>query len=122
MIRRPPRSTLSSSSAASDVYKRQPFIADIPRIDGQSPNLILIKNQFISRSIHRKRFLFGVDVTCKNNRRFNNQSGNKKTTKLFCFLYVYIILKSIFTGRRPIRKGKFGRWKKMLKIIPDREI
>src|SRR5674536_135744 len=26
MIRRPPRSTLSSSSAASDVYKRQPFI------------------------------------------------------------------------------------------------
>ena len=29
MIRRPPRSTLSSSSAASDVYKRQKkFIAD----------------------------------------------------------------------------------------------
>ena len=28
MIRRPPRSTLSSSSAASDVYKRQ--IKDIP--------------------------------------------------------------------------------------------
>eukprot|EP00658_Telonema_sp_P-2_P049538 TRINITY_DN37689_c0_g1_i1.p3 TRINITY_DN37689_c0_g1~~TRINITY_DN37689_c0_g1_i1.p3 ORF type:complete len:119 (+),score=12.20 TRINITY_DN37689_c0_g1_i1:125-481(+) len=27
MIRRPPRSTLSSSSAASDVYKRQPFLA-----------------------------------------------------------------------------------------------
>src|SRR5664280_3877273 len=26
MIRRPPRSTLSSSSAASDVYKRQDFI------------------------------------------------------------------------------------------------
>src|SRR5664279_106574 len=26
MIRRPPRSTLSSSSAASDVYKRQPFL------------------------------------------------------------------------------------------------
>src|SRR5664280_3765489 len=25
MIRRPPRSTLSSSSAASDVYKRQPY-------------------------------------------------------------------------------------------------
>eukprot|EP00658_Telonema_sp_P-2_P049367 TRINITY_DN37536_c0_g1_i3.p1 TRINITY_DN37536_c0_g1~~TRINITY_DN37536_c0_g1_i3.p1 ORF type:complete len:103 (+),score=32.16 TRINITY_DN37536_c0_g1_i3:123-431(+) len=27
MIRRPPRSTLSSSSAASDVYKRQPCLA-----------------------------------------------------------------------------------------------
>ena len=26
MLRRPPRSTLSSSSAASDVYKRQPYI------------------------------------------------------------------------------------------------
>eukprot|EP00658_Telonema_sp_P-2_P028170 TRINITY_DN21634_c0_g1_i1.p1 TRINITY_DN21634_c0_g1~~TRINITY_DN21634_c0_g1_i1.p1 ORF type:complete len:108 (-),score=5.52 TRINITY_DN21634_c0_g1_i1:215-538(-) len=26
MIRRPPRSTLSSSSAASDVYKRQSFV------------------------------------------------------------------------------------------------
>ena len=26
MIRRPPRSTLSSSSAASDVYKRQAYI------------------------------------------------------------------------------------------------
>src|SRR5678816_4895486 len=30
MIRRPPRSTLDRSSAASDVYKRQPY--------GQSPN------------------------------------------------------------------------------------
>eukprot|EP00656_Telonema_subtile_P000769 TRINITY_DN10369_c0_g1_i3.p2 TRINITY_DN10369_c0_g1~~TRINITY_DN10369_c0_g1_i3.p2 ORF type:complete len:226 (+),score=26.06 TRINITY_DN10369_c0_g1_i3:105-782(+) len=29
MIRRPPRSTLSSSSAASDVYKRQAFISDL---------------------------------------------------------------------------------------------
>eukprot|EP00658_Telonema_sp_P-2_P061364 TRINITY_DN50067_c0_g1_i1.p1 TRINITY_DN50067_c0_g1~~TRINITY_DN50067_c0_g1_i1.p1 ORF type:complete len:379 (+),score=67.49 TRINITY_DN50067_c0_g1_i1:140-1276(+) len=28
MIRRPPRSTLSSSSAASDVYKRQPFFLE----------------------------------------------------------------------------------------------
>src|SRR5664280_3867677 len=28
MIRRPPRSTLSSSSAASDVYKRQPLVGD----------------------------------------------------------------------------------------------
>src|SRR5665648_361918 len=27
MIRRPPRSTLSSSSAASDVYKRQHFVS-----------------------------------------------------------------------------------------------
>src|SRR5664280_411740 len=30
MIRRPPRSTLSSSSAASDVYKRQAYILKFP--------------------------------------------------------------------------------------------
>src|SRR5665648_763977 len=30
MIRRPPRSTLSSSSAASDVYKRQEFLCLLP--------------------------------------------------------------------------------------------
>src|SRR5450756_1297652 len=32
MIRRPPRSTQSRSSAASDVYKRQPIQAGIPGI------------------------------------------------------------------------------------------
>eukprot|EP00658_Telonema_sp_P-2_P017343 TRINITY_DN16728_c0_g1_i2.p1 TRINITY_DN16728_c0_g1~~TRINITY_DN16728_c0_g1_i2.p1 ORF type:complete len:117 (-),score=27.26 TRINITY_DN16728_c0_g1_i2:126-476(-) len=31
MIRRPPRSTLSSSSAASDVYKRQPLDKELSR-------------------------------------------------------------------------------------------
>src|SRR5665648_513407 len=33
MIRRPPRSTLSSSSAASDVYKRQPIYTDIRMVE-----------------------------------------------------------------------------------------
>src|SRR5665648_1280365 len=33
MIRRPPRSTLSSSAAASDVYKRQPFGLAVARED-----------------------------------------------------------------------------------------
>src|SRR5664280_3697265 len=38
MIRRPPRSTLSSSSAASDVYKRQDTIlASGGLLDGQPP-------------------------------------------------------------------------------------
>src|SRR5674536_231192 len=35
MIRRPPRSTLSSSSAASDVYKRQVGISSIAALRGQ---------------------------------------------------------------------------------------
>src|SRR5450756_3079297 len=36
MIRRPPRSTQSRSSAASDVYKRQPMIGAAVRFDGQA--------------------------------------------------------------------------------------
>src|SRR5674536_195419 len=36
MIRRPPRSTLSSSSAASDVYKRQPLLRG-PAQDAEVP-------------------------------------------------------------------------------------
>eukprot|EP00658_Telonema_sp_P-2_P010576 TRINITY_DN13988_c0_g1_i2.p1 TRINITY_DN13988_c0_g1~~TRINITY_DN13988_c0_g1_i2.p1 ORF type:complete len:349 (-),score=72.29 TRINITY_DN13988_c0_g1_i2:304-1350(-) len=36
MIRRPPRSTLSSSSAASDVYKRQPTVAGEPQPETQT--------------------------------------------------------------------------------------
>src|SRR5664279_6633531 len=40
MIRRPPRSTLSSSSAASDVYKRQVYY----RGDGESRWLLLKTN------------------------------------------------------------------------------
>src|SRR5664280_2350506 len=42
MIRRPPRSTLSSSSAASDVYKRQQFLGPFvyppgPQTGGKAP-------------------------------------------------------------------------------------
>eukprot|EP00656_Telonema_subtile_P015710 TRINITY_DN18261_c0_g1_i5.p1 TRINITY_DN18261_c0_g1~~TRINITY_DN18261_c0_g1_i5.p1 ORF type:complete len:267 (+),score=58.12 TRINITY_DN18261_c0_g1_i5:81-881(+) len=39
MIRRPPRSTLSSSSAASDVYKRQDFIGRLGQVDGRIESL-----------------------------------------------------------------------------------
>src|SRR5674536_362253 len=48
MIRRPPRSTLSSSSAASDVYKRQGFLdsylADAP-VQPQLPRRTLVLDQ-----------------------------------------------------------------------------
>ena len=36
MIRRPPRSTLSSSSAASDVYKRQKYVQQLEEISKSS--------------------------------------------------------------------------------------
>ena len=38
MIRRPPRSTLDRSSAASDVYKRQELDALVPNRDNSSVN------------------------------------------------------------------------------------
>ena len=48
MIRRPPRSTLSSSSAASDVYKRQslnqPFLIIQNFFDRNDPYIILNRN------------------------------------------------------------------------------
>eukprot|EP00656_Telonema_subtile_P027674 TRINITY_DN29806_c0_g1_i1.p1 TRINITY_DN29806_c0_g1~~TRINITY_DN29806_c0_g1_i1.p1 ORF type:complete len:106 (+),score=29.38 TRINITY_DN29806_c0_g1_i1:1-318(+) len=42
MVRRPPRSTLSSSSAASDVYKRQGFGSFQPSLHrgGAAPGLV----------------------------------------------------------------------------------
>eukprot|EP00658_Telonema_sp_P-2_P031114 TRINITY_DN23358_c0_g1_i2.p1 TRINITY_DN23358_c0_g1~~TRINITY_DN23358_c0_g1_i2.p1 ORF type:complete len:186 (-),score=29.13 TRINITY_DN23358_c0_g1_i2:2-559(-) len=46
MIRRPPRSTLSSSSAASDVYKRQPYSVD----KGKLPNIqCIVAGRVLSR-------------------------------------------------------------------------
>src|SRR5664280_3929026 len=59
MIRRPPRSTLSSSSAASDVYKRQ---GDLQAIQQQSRKLVvdLVAEQRLHH-LHQ-RHLDGVAV------------------------------------------------------------
>eukprot|EP00828_Plagiopyla_frontata_P008435 TRINITY_DN141_c0_g1_i1.p1 TRINITY_DN141_c0_g1~~TRINITY_DN141_c0_g1_i1.p1 ORF type:complete len:386 (-),score=46.90 TRINITY_DN141_c0_g1_i1:83-1240(-) len=67
MLRRPPRSTLSSSSAASDVYKRQvmidafynsgPFIVMNPNTGAQQTNL-----QYNSQSIISQTNLLYIDV------------------------------------------------------------
>ena len=48
MIRRPPRSTLSSSSAASDVYKRQGSLCPVhlsttPSISGSTPSQVCLR-------------------------------------------------------------------------------
>eukprot|EP00658_Telonema_sp_P-2_P060845 TRINITY_DN49655_c0_g1_i1.p1 TRINITY_DN49655_c0_g1~~TRINITY_DN49655_c0_g1_i1.p1 ORF type:complete len:131 (+),score=25.84 TRINITY_DN49655_c0_g1_i1:138-530(+) len=52
MIRRPPRSTLSSSSAASDVYKRQPWTSSLLRtLENQSDNM-----NFIIKLVHRESY------------------------------------------------------------------
>eukprot|EP00658_Telonema_sp_P-2_P080614 TRINITY_DN8055_c0_g1_i2.p1 TRINITY_DN8055_c0_g1~~TRINITY_DN8055_c0_g1_i2.p1 ORF type:complete len:107 (+),score=34.35 TRINITY_DN8055_c0_g1_i2:68-388(+) len=49
MIRRPPRSTLSSSSAASDVYKRQPFAF-----------LLISTTMFVGYAMNALVFVVGV--------------------------------------------------------------
>eukprot|EP00658_Telonema_sp_P-2_P003590 TRINITY_DN11339_c0_g1_i3.p2 TRINITY_DN11339_c0_g1~~TRINITY_DN11339_c0_g1_i3.p2 ORF type:complete len:176 (-),score=52.40 TRINITY_DN11339_c0_g1_i3:50-577(-) len=49
MIRRPPRSTLSSSSAASDVYKRQGINAEY---GGQADNRMESRMELVLRNCH----------------------------------------------------------------------
>ena len=45
MIRRPPRSTLDRSSAASDVYKRQAILGDLLGISPFEHGLIIVEGQ-----------------------------------------------------------------------------
>ena len=61
MIRRPPRSTLDRSSAASDVYKRQLLFTAFNTRD-----LETYKNYFSEdlEFFHDKGGLTGYDVTC----------------------------------------------------------
>src|SRR5680860_1313272 len=44
MIRRPPRSTQSRSSAASDVYKRQPVVESVLAPPGPIPNPVVTRH------------------------------------------------------------------------------
>src|SRR5665648_814949 len=48
MIRRPPRSTLSSSSAASDVYKRQSTVGRLALFRISSPSLAFVPESLIT--------------------------------------------------------------------------
>src|SRR5665648_1288574 len=61
MIRRPPRSTLSSSSAASDVYKRQGV--NIPNISMDIPSLTEKDYQDILFGIENKVDFIGLSFT-----------------------------------------------------------
>src|SRR5450756_2857111 len=71
MIRRPPRSTQSRSSAASDVYKRQPldllgylrvwpFRIELPASDSRMPEILFLSLIHISRA-HETRH----DLVCR---------------------------------------------------------
>eukprot|EP00658_Telonema_sp_P-2_P037281 TRINITY_DN26824_c0_g1_i2.p1 TRINITY_DN26824_c0_g1~~TRINITY_DN26824_c0_g1_i2.p1 ORF type:complete len:176 (+),score=46.29 TRINITY_DN26824_c0_g1_i2:87-614(+) len=65
MIRRPPRSTLSSSSAASDVYKRQVLLAllALQRVSGQSTDATLSS---VVLTCNQGTNVFGGDIgTCE---------------------------------------------------------
>ena len=65
MIRRPPRSTLASSSAASDVYKRQEKTF---RHDGNG----LIKNGLVG-------YWYGIPVVITNNGTWDNSKKECKS-------------------------------------------
>ena len=73
MIRRPPRSTLSSSSAASDVYKRQPLLhhalqgAPLGGGRGQPRG----GNEFIAHQVAREEF--AGEGTRRTDARHNGQ-------------------------------------------------
>eukprot|EP00656_Telonema_subtile_P038305 TRINITY_DN4302_c0_g1_i3.p1 TRINITY_DN4302_c0_g1~~TRINITY_DN4302_c0_g1_i3.p1 ORF type:complete len:365 (-),score=53.18 TRINITY_DN4302_c0_g1_i3:163-1257(-) len=63
MIRRPPRSTLSSSSAASDVYKRQPFQC-VPHLIALSCDVESKLSEIahtLVQTVHEKRAEFCAD-------------------------------------------------------------
>src|SRR5450756_2885638 len=49
MIRRPPRSTQSRSSAASDVYKRQVLDGEVQRVGGEVGAVHLVRRQVAER-------------------------------------------------------------------------
>eukprot|EP00658_Telonema_sp_P-2_P014154 TRINITY_DN15368_c0_g2_i8.p1 TRINITY_DN15368_c0_g2~~TRINITY_DN15368_c0_g2_i8.p1 ORF type:complete len:149 (-),score=25.34 TRINITY_DN15368_c0_g2_i8:60-506(-) len=59
MIRRPPRSTLSSSSAASDVYKRQSEGRSVPKPPTPTRG-ILHRNQANQEFVHHARAASGL--------------------------------------------------------------
>ena len=72
MIRRPPRSTLSSSSAASDVYKRQ----RIPLLRRQSSHHL--QNHYTHRSLMRWVGLLPQRHTCRSTPPFSSLSPTFK--------------------------------------------
>ena len=67
MIRRPPRSTLSSSSAASDVYKRQP--QDVQQIN--------------KRAVHRQMEMMGIRSALRAGTELQQLSMHTKSARDF---------------------------------------
>src|SRR5665648_1275343 len=84
MLRRPPRSTLSSSSAASDVYKRQAFNSDFKLSDEYS---VKLTPQPGALNIYRPdgTYLFSVST-------FNDSIRFTRKSNLSAVLYFAFIL------------------------------
>src|SRR5665809_118370 len=55
MIRRPPRTTQSRSSAASDVYKRQPIPSSLVRTPSPSLSAFIVGHMTSPRALSRER-------------------------------------------------------------------
>ena len=89
MIRRPPRSTLSSSSAASDVYKRQ----QLDRALGYGPG----GSGFKSQQAHQNYIVFFCE-DCKTllMNFINNLSLQKSVITFFIVILVVLLVLTFF--------------------------
>src|SRR5450756_552255 len=90
MIRRPPRSTQSRSSAASDVYKRQLYNSALALDDRQFTDilnrhiehdflpLLVLSSTFLSKLVHGQYHSF---ILCKLGRRFRVGRSNSENKR-----------------------------------------
>src|SRR5678810_1463716 len=85
MIRRPPRSTLDRSSAASDVYKRQGLIGRVDRLVAKPPTEIVqhLSLIHISEPTRQAEISYAVFCLKKKKKTKNKKAGdyNKITDK-----------------------------------------
>ena len=96
MIRRPPRSTLSSSSAASDVYKRQGQI-DIHQADAHHPRLRLLgRRQAVIHQTSLSEYLHGHELDDKGHGGTQNtvQNRNQRSTFFLSSVHRVRLVKS----------------------------
>eukprot|EP00828_Plagiopyla_frontata_P009245 TRINITY_DN14753_c0_g1_i2.p3 TRINITY_DN14753_c0_g1~~TRINITY_DN14753_c0_g1_i2.p3 ORF type:complete len:105 (-),score=25.18 TRINITY_DN14753_c0_g1_i2:26-340(-) len=91
MIRRPPRSTLSSSSAASDVYKRQEIIGFKEKCFNKD-NIRLIPmdlRKVIYEELQRKQEFYSRRIFYKNTKRAKEIIQKNNCIDVFFELIMY---------------------------------
>eukprot|EP00658_Telonema_sp_P-2_P024150 TRINITY_DN19691_c0_g1_i5.p1 TRINITY_DN19691_c0_g1~~TRINITY_DN19691_c0_g1_i5.p1 ORF type:complete len:110 (+),score=8.67 TRINITY_DN19691_c0_g1_i5:99-428(+) len=96
MIRRPPRSTLSSSSAASDVYKRQVLVGGI--FAGLGVALVLSQLRPVVITVDQLRSHFDMPVLGNVSRTISEQEHRQRSVELLGFAGGTLLLMLIFVA------------------------